>query len=119
MGSLNNFLMKSVIGNRWLLTDYRSPITDYFFLRRSNNFLPPSAAPAAISKLIPPSIGILQGGGQQRGGPPGGPTGGPIPTAKHSSEQKNKIIANAKSAGMIFLNICFSVCENKDKKNTR
>jgi len=42
-----------------------------FFLRASTNFFAPYAAPAAIKKVIPPSIGI-QGGGQQPGDPAGG-----------------------------------------------
>ncbi|HEY4797522.1 MAG TPA: hypothetical protein VII99_00450 [Bacteroidia bacterium] len=54
----------------------RQAYSDFFL--ESNSFFPPKAAAAAIKKLIPPSIGIVQGGGQHGGGPIGGP-GGPIP----------------------------------------
>ena len=56
--------------------------------------------PAAISKLIPPSMGISQGGGQQ--GAPPGPTGGPGGCALISSANKKKIAEKIRIENIFF-----------------
>lgn len=62
--------------------------------------------PAAISKLIPPSRGTVQGGGQQGGGPVGGP-GGPMPA--YASIVKKTKTEEKINTGRSFLNISNTV----------
>ena len=61
-----------------------------FFFFLSYSFLAPKAAPAAIKKLIPPSIGI-QGGGQHGGVPAGGGGGAEIRAFVPKTSKKTMI----------------------------
>lgn len=75
----------------------------FFSFRLTNSFFPPYIAPAAISKDIPPSIGI-QGGGQQVGEPPEGgvfPEGGGLMAASH--KKPNPMVNNVINKVFLFM----------------
>ena len=56
--------------------------------------------PAAMSKLMPPSRGTVQGGGQQGGGPIGGPGG---PPALLSRLEKRRIPVKIRNGNIFFI----------------
>lgn len=75
--------------------------------------MPARETPATINRLIPPSRGMVQGGGQQGGGPIGGPGGGPAAFEINTQERN---IAKKRITGNIFFNMLFTIYETNVKK---